>query len=216
MANSFEEQAKQFEAQNRVRFDTEMKEYNQFLQRFPFKETPQAINSLTPERVYQVGTNDHFFYWVERKLKYFGHLNTRTNRPFLNAAVNFPQFKTLLHIAVDESKSIASMIDAPWDNISGFGGDRMIAKKIISLFNLDRMIPVLTTPHFEGFANNLGIEFHNAGRSAFSKAYGQLTIGQKFEHLNALLLRFKRGKEVCRDWNNTFFMRFLHERIGHK
>jgi hypothetical protein len=53
-------------------------------------------------------------------------------------------FKQLLKIAVDPNRTLADKVDAGWDGIPGFGGDRIIAKKIIYLFNLGDALPIIS------------------------------------------------------------------------
>src|SRR5438094_6391569 len=102
-----------------------------FQRHYPFVSNPQAIDTLTADQIYKKGEDQTFFYWVERKLRVLGHITVYANW-FENARANSEIFKRLLRDSLKEGLSLSQRIDPPWDSIGGFGGDRTIAKKIIS------------------------------------------------------------------------------------
>jgi hypothetical protein len=131
-----------------------------------------------------------------------------------NAIKSIDKFKQLLKIAVDDSKSLSEKIDAPWEDINGFGGDKLIAKKIIFLYYPDSIIPIFNTDHLEYAVRKLGIEdreLDERARRSYKREYSSLTLGQKYELLNNLLLEIKNSVEEFRDWDNACFMKFIYD-----
>ena len=91
--------------------------------------------------------------WVEHRTRNLGAIFTYGGRVYPNAVKQIDKFKELLKVLVDDSKSIAKKIDAPWENIKFFGGDKLIIKKILFLYYPDDVIPVFKTKHLEDFVN---------------------------------------------------------------
>lgn len=188
--------------------------HSEFLKKYPFREHPELIDELTPERVYKKGAEDYFFLWVEHRTKELGAISTYGGLVYPNAVANLDKFKQLLKIAVDDSKSLAEKIDAPWDEIKGFGGDRQIAKKIIFLYYPNEVVPIFKTENLVYFAKKLGItdeEVDRTAREKYGKERKDLTVGEMYELFNELLLRVKSEVDELKDWNNVRFMRFLYE-----
>jgi hypothetical protein len=65
------------------------------------------------------------------------------------------EFRNLLRIAVDDRKSLAEKVDAPWERIGGIGPDKLLAKQLIFCFNYDRgaVLPVFSTQHLRHFVS---------------------------------------------------------------
>jgi hypothetical protein len=51
-------------------------------------------------------------------------------------------------VIIDQSKSLAQEIDMPWCKTPQLGGNRMIAKKLAYIFNIDNSLAI-TTPDME-------------------------------------------------------------------
>ena len=188
--------------------------HSEFLKRYPFREHPELIDKLTPDKVQKKGGEDYFFLWVDYRTKALGALPGYSAFAYYNAAENIEEFKKLLRIVVDDSKSLSEKIDASWDRIKGFGGeDRIYAKKIIFLYYPKNVIPIFKNDHLEYFIEKLGLkeEVRKRSEKKYRKSYESLTIGEKYEILNEILLEFKNSMDVLKDWDNAYFMRFLYE-----
>jgi hypothetical protein len=190
------------------------KNHSEFLKRYPFREHPELIDQLPPEKIYARGAEDYFFLWVEHRTKELGAIFTYGGLVYPNAIKSIDKFKQLLKIAVDDSKSLSEKIDAPWEGINGFGGDKLIAKKIVFLYYPDAIVPIFKTDHLEYAVRKLGIEdreLDERARRSYKKEYSGLTLGQKYELLNNLLLEVKNSVEEFRDWDNACFMKFIYD-----
>jgi hypothetical protein len=188
------------------------KVHAEFLKRYPFREHPELIDNLTPDKIYKKGAEDYFFLWVEHRTKALGAIFTYGGAVYPNAIANIDKFKSLLKIAVDDTKPLREKIDAPWEDISGFGGDKLIAKKIIFLYYPDKIIPIFKTNQMEYIIEKLGLgeeEFDNKAKEIYKKEYDDLTLGEKYELLNSILLEIKNSIEEFKNWDNVCFMWFL-------
>jgi hypothetical protein len=96
-------------------------------------------------------------------------------------------FKKLLRIVVSEDVSLAEKIDAEWGMLPGWGGDRHYAKKIVFCYYPEEVIPIFKTEHLEHFLRILGLleEAYRKAQAMFQRSYEDLTVGQKYELLNA-------------------------------
>ena len=185
----------------------------EFVSRFPFREKPELIEDLTSEDVYNPGVSGYFLDYVEHKLKPLGHIYVPSDRPWRSARDNLDDFKRLLKIAVDDSVSLADRIDAEWDSLSGWGGDRHYAKKLVFCYYPAEVVPIFKTEHLEHFVKILGL-WENVDEKAmarFRKSYDNLSLGQKYELLNNTLLAFRKNREEMKDWDNALFVRLLYE-----
>lgn len=99
----------------------------EFRRKYPFRDDPESINRLTPDDLFKVG-EDYFFRWIEHTLRPLGSITLGSAAVWRNACRQIEDFKDLLRIAVSD-RPLAEKVDAPWDRISGMGGDRHIAKK---------------------------------------------------------------------------------------
>ncbi|MEM4713832.1 MAG: hypothetical protein QXQ61_04700 [Candidatus Bathyarchaeia archaeon] len=186
--------------------------WKEFVSRFPFREKPQLIDNLTPTDVYNPGVSGYFFDYIEHKLKPLGHIYVPSDKPWRSARDNLDDFKVLLKEVVNDSISLADKVDAEWDRLSGWGGDRHYAKKLIFCYYPDEVIPIFKTEHLEHFINVLELteDTSQKAMNKFRKSYNDLTVGQKFELLNNALLDFKKSEHEIKEWDNALYMRSLY------
>lgn len=182
--------------------------YDEFINLYPFKEHPEKIDSITSEDIYNPGKKPYFLYYIERKLP--GSLRVGNANFAVNARNQIWKFKELLHIAVDDSVSIAEKVDAPWQDINYWGGDKHIAKKIIYSYNPKKILPTFKTEHLEHFVKELiGKEFRT-NPNKYKKPYDNLSLGEKFEYLNDILINFK-DNFIDPEMDNLSFGWFLYD-----
>lgn len=186
--------------------------HSEFLEKFPFRENPEAIDELTPTKLYEPGTPHTFLDYLEFKLKPLGAITVWSDLPWRNARENIEQFKDLVRIAVDESKTLAEKIDAPWESIPRWGSDKHFAKKLIFLYFPERTVQIFNTNHMEHFieALRLNEEKEIISKNKFNKLYENLTVGQKYEILTEILLKTKE-KTSLKDANITIFSQAFYE-----
>lgn len=177
----------------------------QVQQTYPFKSNPKSIDALTPEMLYHPPSKpNYFFYWVEHGLKELGKISVGSIAPWENACKKIDVFKQLLHGVMDSNMTLAEKIDLKWDEIRYFGGEKLITKKIISMYHED-VLPIFKTEHLEGIYAKL------VGNDNLPQGYRKLSLGQKFELLSHAILNVKDSNEVTKLWSPIYFMRFLYE-----
>ena len=73
-------------------------EHGEFLRLYPFREHPEQIDALTPDKIYNPnqGGRTYFFYWIEHGLKEFAHLGIGSAIVWKNARNDLPKLKELL------------------------------------------------------------------------------------------------------------------------
>ncbi|MEM2695770.1 MAG: hypothetical protein QXU09_02410 [Thermoproteota archaeon] len=179
-----------------------------FLKKYPFRERPDLIDDLTSERIYNPGSDDYFFLWMEHKTRNLGAIFTYGGNIYPNAIERIDQFKQLLKVLVDESKTIKEKIDYDC-GIKGFGGDKLIAKKILYCYFSNELLPIFKTDDLERFCRKLNIDFERDATITYNKPYEDLTVGKKYELLNKALLGFKN--QHFQDLDNPLFTRLLYE-----
>lgn len=184
--------------------------HKKFLKLYPFKQNPSKIEKLTEENVYNPG-KEYFFYWIEHGLKALGGVGIGSDRVFRSARENLDKLKYLLKIIVDNSKTISQKIDADWESIKGFGGDKQIAKKILFCYYPDSVMPIFSTDHLKYYCDKLGLDFKKSSKNKFNRDYEGLSIGERFELFNEILLNFKSNIDFLRGVDNSYFMRFLYK-----
>jgi len=184
-------------------------QYSKFLRIYPFREHPEYIDNLTSSKVYNPG-KEYFFNWIEQKLKALGHLTIGSARVWINARDNVDKLKELLKITTDDSIPVSEKIDAHWEDIKGFGGDKHIVKKILFCYYPQFVIPIFKTEDLEHFVEIFNLEYRQKAYENYGRDYDILSIGQKFELLDGLLLEFKNKNKELRKWDNALFVRFLY------
>jgi hypothetical protein len=99
-------------------------------------------------------------------------------------------FKRCLQQAIaDPRKRLSERLDlAGWRELPGFGGDQILAKKIVSVYFLDTTLPIFNTKRLECYCKQLGIDPELQSSSEFQKPYVQLSTGQKWELLTGAIL----------------------------
>lgn len=208
----FTAKIKQFKDRNRYSDHEEcMEKYTEFLKLFPFKEQPETIDKLTVQQIYNPGGDkNYFFNYLEHKLRGLGALSVGSARVWENARDNLGTLKELLKIAVDDSISLADKIDSHWEKIKGFGGDRHIAKKIIYCYYPELIVPAYKTDDLEDFSDIFSLDHGKLAYEKYKMDYSLLSVGQKFELFNDLLIELKNSYAELKNWDNVMFMWFLY------
>lgn len=175
--------------------------------RFPFTENLREIEWLDPDRLFKVNPDEvgEFFRLIEDFLKPLGYTTMAGSNVYRNARLQIKEFKNLLRITVDDRKSLAEKIDAPWDRIGGLGQDKLLAKQIIFCFNYDRgiVLPIFSNQHLRHFTNRIVESF--SGQTKY------LSQGQEYEYYTNALLAAKNSLPTSKEWNVTYFARFLYQ-----
>ncbi len=182
--------------------------YNDFISLYPFNEHPEYIDNLTPDKLFEKGNKKTLFYmisnWASGTGKPVGYYQDQIIK-------NFEEFKNLLRGVVDQTKSLAEKIDLPWDIIPQLGGDRMIAKKLVYIFNLDKSLAI-STPDMEEMLQRLGYDFKKEALEQKNKEYSILSVGEKYQLLTETLLKAKN--KLNKDWDNITFNHFLYKCVS--
>jgi hypothetical protein len=197
--------AEKFERTKKAEIERAWERLEEFLKLFPFRKYPEKIDELTPKKIYTPGKKDSFLYWPEFGLKDLGRVGGYNAFYAESARDNAEKFKELLRIVVDDSLSVSQKVDAPWEEIKYWGGDKIVAKKIIFSYYPDSIIPIFKTAYLEDCAKLFKIDFY------YGVPYDTLSVGQKFELLNELLMKYKGSIQVFKNWDNLLFARFLYE-----
>ncbi|MGY5872512.1 MAG: hypothetical protein RTV72_09720 [Candidatus Thorarchaeota archaeon] len=178
---------------------------NNVRQTYPFKSSPNSIEALTSKKLYHPPSKpDYFFYWVEHGLKELGKISVASAATWTNAGKKIDIFKQLLHDAMNPDLTLAEKIDLNWADIPNFGGERLVAKKIISMYH-DNILPIFKTDHLEGIYDKL------IGNDKLPRGYRKLTLGEKFQLLSDGILHVKNSHKITKPWSPVYFMRFLYE-----
>jgi len=177
-----------------------------FRQKFPFAENLASIEWLDPDRLFKVNPDQvgEFFGFLEKNLNLSGTSTQNSSNAYRNARLQIKDLKNLLRISVDDRKSLAQKIDAPWERIGGFGQDKVVAKKIIYCFNYEKgtVLPVFGNQHLRHFVNR------TVGTAALKPKY--LSLGQEYEHYTSELLNLKNNFLPTKGWDTLYFARFLY------
>ena len=191
----------------KIETDIAMKSLKDFRERYPFAEKPETIETLDPDDIFRVQSNEvgEFFRWLEYYLKTVGHLKLHGSNVYRQIRDKLEDFKELLYITVDPKKSLAQKVDAPWNEIRGLGQDRHIAKKIIFCFNHERgdILPIFNTRHLQHFLYEI------ADKPSFPAQY--TSLGETYEFLISELLRVKQNLPETISWELPYFSRFLYD-----
>ena len=108
---------------------------------------------------------------------------------------------------------MSDQIDAGWNALSGWGGVKHYAMKLIFCYYPEVIIPIFKTEHLEHFVNVLRLweNIDERARGAFRKEYADLSMGQKYTLLNNILVESKKNRADLKDLDNALYMRFLYE-----
>jgi len=197
------------EAGDLTKLNESVKNLKKFQEKFNFRIFSKQIDEINPDEIYKKGKDDCFFHWIEFKTKYLGAIFTYGGKVYPNALIHIDTFKKLLKIIVNPDIDIKNKIDAEWQNIKGFGGDKLIAKKILYCYYPKDILPIFKTDHLETFARKLNIEFEKKSFDLFGKNYLELTVGEKFELLNGQLKNFKN--EQLADIDDNTLCHYLYQ-----
>ena len=149
----FTDEASGFLEEYQTKIDGDKGLLEEFLRKYPLRINPEAIDELTPETLYSPGIDnrDDLFYWVEFKLNGLGRLSVGNDSWWKSACESIDILKGLLKTALDDERSLAEKIDLNWGEIRYWKGDKTVAKKIISLYYPDEVIPIFVTRDREHF-----------------------------------------------------------------
>jgi hypothetical protein len=190
-----------------------MRRYDEFIQRFPFNARPEAIDALKPEDLYNPPAKDHFFYYVDYKLQYWAGLPATSDYRWSSARENIDAVKRLLKKIVDPSVRISSKVDAEEAEEIPYwgGGDRLIVKKLVSLYNPDKVVPILSTNIMGKVVEGLGIGslVEGASKGMFNRGYEGLSVGEKFEVFSKVMIDIKDAIPELKDRSNVFLAKVL-------
>jgi hypothetical protein len=179
----------------------------EFRQKFPFTENLASIEWLDPDKLFKINPDEtgEFFIFLEKRFNPPGSLSQNSANVYRNARLQIKEFRNLLRIAVDDRKSLAQKVDAPWERIGGLSQDKALAKKIIYCFNSEKgtVLPVFSTQHLRHFTNR--VVDYSSGPTKY------LSQGQEYEHYTAELLKAKNGLPTTKNWDNLYFTRFLYQ-----
>jgi len=180
----------------------------EFRTKYPYVKKPDLIETLTADDVFNesAGNVGDFFHWIEFRLKEIGYLSHLYSELYRNIREHLEEFKDLLRNVVDKNKSLAEKVDAPWQEISGMGGDKHLAKKIIFCFNYDTndILPIFKTSDLEYFLDKITT-------NPIPDNYPRLTLGEKYQFLTSELIKNKEKISQTKPWGPVYFSRFLYE-----
>ena len=176
-------------------------------QKYTFAENLRSIEWLDPDKLFKVNPDEvgEFFTLIETTLTTFGTTNLTSGNVYRNARIQIKDLKNLLRTAVDDRKSLAQKVDAPWERIGGFGPDKQLAKKIIYCFNYEKatMLPIFSNQHLRNFV------YRTSDTAVPQNKY--FSLGQEYEHYTVELIKAKNSLPLTKTWNTVYFARFLYE-----
>jgi hypothetical protein len=176
-------------------------------QKYQFAENLRSIEWLDPDKLFKVSPDKvgEFFQLLERSLKPVTFSNLSSSNVYRNARLQISELKNLLRTAVDDRKSLAQKVDAPWERIGGVGQDKTLAKKIIYCFNEEKgtVLPIFNNQHLRYFTSRV------ADKSSGQTKY--YSHGQEYEHYIAELLKAKNSQPITKSWHTLYFARFLYQ-----
>lgn len=184
------------------------KTYEDFIKLYPYSARPNEIESLTQEKIFQSGDKKTLLYMVQ----YWGAgVGVHSGNYRENIIQYIDNFKQLLKTAVDPNLSLAQKVDSNWEAIPGLGGDKLIAKKLIYIFNLDSSLAI-STPDMEEMLSNFDIDYKEESIKRLGRNYANLTLGEKYQLLTELLLKVKDN--INKDWDTITFNTFLYKCVS--
>ncbi len=176
-------------------------------QKYPFSENLRTIEWLDPGNLYRVNPDEvgEFFQLLERALKPVSYSNLSSSNIYRNSMLQIKDLKNLLRTAVDDRKTLAEKVDARWERIGGVGEDKLVPKRIIYCFNVEKgtVAPVFSNQHLRHFVSRI------ADTSAGQTKY--FSMGQEYEHYTNELIKAKNSLPITKGWVPLYFARFLYE-----
>jgi hypothetical protein len=176
----------------RTEVDRALSVLKEFRQKYPFTENLRAIEYLDPDRLFKMSPDEvgEFFRLIENALKPLGRSTLNGSNIYRNARLQIGEFKNLLRAAVDNRRSLAQKIDAPWERIGGIAADKQLAKEIIYCFDFEsgKVLPIFSNQHLRHFVNRVS--------DAPSGPTKYLTAGQEYEHYTAELRSEEHTSEL--------------------
>ncbi len=206
--NSMQEKANAFDQNNAVKRETELAfgSLKQFRQKYPFTENLREIEWLNPDKLFKLSPDEvgEFFKSIEGFLKNLGYTPPNSSNVYRNARLQISDFKNLLRAAVDDRKSLAQKVDAPWERIGGISQDKALPKKIIYCFNYEKgtVLPIFSNQHLRHFTNRV-VDYPTGQTKYFSH-------GQEYEYYTTELLKTKNSLATTKGWSTLYFARFLY------
>lgn len=193
-----------------------LEKHREFLEKYPFRTKRDLVDALKAGDFYSPGSEsrDYFFYFVEHRLRCMGAIAVGSDKPWKVAVENIEVFKSVLKTIVDDNIPLHKKIDNPdIERLRFWGGDRLIVKKIISLYYPKEVIPIFKTEHLGKAIEKLKLSAVASAyaREKYGKSLSDLTLGEKFEVYNTVLLKLKEKLEETRSWNNIVYAGFLYE-----
>jgi hypothetical protein len=175
--------------------------------KYPFTENLREIEWIDPDKLFKVNPDEtgQFFNLIEGYLKPLRYSTPNSSNVYRNARLQIKEFKNLLRIAIDDRKSLAEKVDAPWERIGGIAPDKQLAKEIIFCFNYESgtVLPIFSNQHLRHFVNRV-VE----GTSGPTKYF---SAGQEYEHYTTELLKAKNNLLITKAWDTTYFALFLYQ-----
>lgn len=175
--------------------------------KYAFSENLREIEWLDPDRLYKVNPDEtgEFFRLLEGYLKPLGYTTLNSGNIYRNIRLQIKEFKNLLRTVVDDRKSLAEKVDAPWERIGGLGQDKLLAKQLIFCYNYDRgtVLPVFSNQHMRHFVSKI---VEGAGVQT-----RYLSMGQEYEYYTKELIAAKNSYPATKAWDATYFTRFLYQ-----
>jgi len=176
-------------------------------QKYQFSENLRSIEWLDPDKLYKVNPDEvgEFFQLLERALKPVSYSNLSSSNLYRNARLQIGDFKNLLRTAVDDRKTLAEKVDARWERIGGVGEDKLVPKRIIYCYNVEKgaVMPVFSNQHLRHFVSRIVDE--PAGQTKY------FSMGQEYQHYTQELLKAKNSLPITKAWELLYFARFLYE-----
>jgi hypothetical protein len=209
MSNSFAEKAAAYDKVGVSRHDVEkaLAAQKELRQKYPFSENLASIEWLDPDKLYKVNPDQvgEFFQLLEKAVKPVTYSNLSSSNVYRNMRLQISDLRNLLRIAVDDRKSLGQKIDANWERIGGVGADKLVPKRIIYCFNVEKgfVLPIFSSQHLRHFVNKVA-DFAGGATKYYSP-------GQEYEHYTNELLKAKNSLPQTKSWSQLYFARFLYE-----
>jgi hypothetical protein len=190
----------------RTEVDRALALLKEFRKKYPFTENLRSIEYLDADKLFKINPDEvgEFFRLLEGSLKPLGRSTLNSSNVYRNARLQIGDFKNLLRVAVDNRKSLAQRVDAPWERIGGLGQDKQLAKEIIFCFSYESgsVLPIFNNQHLRHFVNRVVVA--PSGQTKY------FSFGQEYEHYTEELIAAKNSLPLTRGWEPLYFAVFLY------